>query len=59
MVYTDGLQLYRETFSQAYSYDENGNLVSSALPYRSGTKATYDSSNNCYILDRSVGRNDL
>ena len=23
----DGIQLYRETFSQAYSYDENGNLT--------------------------------
>ena len=46
MVYTDGLQLYRETFSQAYSYDENGNLVSSVSLIGQEPKLTYDSSNN-------------
>ena len=45
-VYADGLQLYKETFSQAYSYDENGNLVSSVSLIGQEPKLTYDSSNN-------------
>ena len=45
-VTVDGLQLYRETFSQAYSYDENGNLVSSVSLIGQEPKLTYDSNDN-------------
>ena len=42
----DGLQLYREQFSQSYSYDANGNLKGCTSLIGQEPTLTYDSNNN-------------
>ena len=44
--YFDGLQLYREEFSQAYAYDANGNLTGYTSLIGQHNSLTYDSNNN-------------
>ena len=44
--YFDGLQLYREEFSQAYTYDANGNLTGYKSLIGQEDKLVYDSGNN-------------
>ena len=42
----DGIQLYHETFSQAYSYDENGNLTGSKSLIGQQNSFEYDDHDN-------------
>lgn len=44
--YYDGLQLYREEFSQAYTYDGEGNLTGYKSLIGQEVKYEYDSSGN-------------
>ena len=44
--YFDGIQLYREQFSQSYTYDENGNLTGYHSLIGQEPSLTYDSNNN-------------
>ena len=44
--YFDGMQLYREEFSQAYSYDSSGNLTGYTSLIGQHDSFTYDSNNN-------------
>lgn len=44
--YFDGLQLYREQFSQSYTYDTNGNLTGYTSLIGQEPTLTYDSNNN-------------
>ena len=46
VMYIDGIQLYKEQFSQGYEYDSSGNLVGTASLIGQTNSFEYDNSNN-------------
>ena len=44
-VYFDGIQLYKEEFSQSYTYDEDGNVISVVDLQKQETKYEYEDNN--------------
>ena len=46
VMYIDGIQLYKEQFSQGYEYDSSGNLVGTASLIEQTNSFEYDNSNN-------------
>ncbi|KYH30466.1 tRNA(Glu)-specific nuclease WapA precursor [Clostridium tepidiprofundi DSM 19306] len=44
--YFDGLQLYKEEFGQSYTYDENGNVISTVDLAKQESTFEYDGNNN-------------
>ena len=42
----DGIQLFKEVFGSSYTYDENGNVISSENLQKQTTTYEYDSNNN-------------
>ena len=46
VMYIDGVQLYKEQFSQGYEYDSSGNLIATASLIGQNNSFEYDSSNN-------------
>lgn len=53
--YFDGLQLYRETFSQGYTYDANGNLDGYTSLLGQDNSFDYDSNNNLSSSTDALG----
>ncbi|MDT8716244.1 DNRLRE domain-containing protein, partial [Clostridium sp. 19966] len=44
--YFDGIQLYKENFSQSYQYDAKGNVISTVDLAKQNSKFDYDTNNN-------------